>query len=767
MSKIRVVFLLSFVLLSQSLFAQSNGGPGVGLWSSLFSYYEVTSLAFDGSTFYCGTSSGLFTYNKEDEEITAYSKTNGMHDVGIVSVAYDAASGYTVIGYENSNIDLFKSGVFYNVPDLMISNVIGDKTIKDIVAANGIAYISTGIGLVNVNIENKEIKETIQFFEGATMGMVNSATISNNTIYVATTTGVYKTHLDNPFIQNSTSWTKVNNDNFKKIQSSGTNIFTSNETGVFVLNGSSSNIIFPETNVLSLSSGKAGAVWVSITNDYNGKGILINSNGTAVDSFIGINNPMSVVDDGVNLWFTGGAPVPLHGGLRLRKTTSTSEAFVPQGPWSNTTFDVWAKNGDMWMAHGSLDQNWTYLQNYWAFEHYSNYQWTNFSQAVGYTSPTGNTSDCIRILKDDQFSGNVYAGYFVGGLYELKPDGSMKNYREGYLEPALLDPTSIRVGDMKLDDRGNLWITNYGANKELKVKTKDGNWYGFHVGANANRTAADLVIDNANQKWYIAPNGGRLAVYNDNGTIENLADDASKVLRTGEGAGNLPDNNTLCIAKDNDGAIWVGTTNGIGIIACPEIVLQNQCEAERRVVEYPGQARAYLFQEQTVRAIAVDGGNRKWIGTTSGLWLISDDGRTLIESFTTQNSPLPSNEIYRINIDPITGDVYISTAKGLVIFRGTATEGGTENEKPLLIYPNPVPIDFSGDIAIRGLVENADVRITDISGQLVYRTQANGGQAVWNGRDYTGKRVQTGVYLVFVVSKDGSKKTTGKIIISE
>src|SRR5690606_33054955 len=139
--------------------------------------------------------------------------------------------------------------------------------------------------------------------------------------------------------------------------------------------------------------------------------------------------------------------------------------------------------------------------------------------------------------------------------------------------------------------------------------------------------------------------------------------------------------------------------------------------------------------------------NRKWVGTANGVWLISEDGEKVIYRFSEDNSPLPSNQIRRINIDPVTGDVYISTSKGLVSFRSTATEGKEAIEDPLLVYPNPVPPGFSGMIAVRGLTENADVRITDISGQLVYRTKAFGGQAVWNGRDYTGHKVQSGVYL--------------------
>lgn len=73
--------------------------------------------------------------------------------------------------------------------------------------------------------------------------------------------------------------------------------------------------------------------------------------------------------------------------------------------------------------------------------------------------------------------------------------------------------------------------------------------------------------------------------------------------------------------------------------------------------------------------------------------------------------------------------------------------------------------EYNGTIAIKGLVTNADVRITDVSGQLVFRTIAQGGQATWNGKNYLGQKPKSGVYYVFVSNTDGAKTKTGKFII--
>ena len=302
---------------------------------------------------------------------------------------------------------------------------------------------------------------------------------------------------------------------------------------------------------------------------------------------------------------------------------------------------------------------------------------------------------------------------------------------------------------------------------QLYVKdATNGNWYKFRVPNAPN--GGPITIDDYGQVWFVCYgiNGG-VAVYNTNGTISNQADDKSYHLTTGIGTGNLPSNIVFCIAKDKNNNIWVGTDNGIGIISnCSAPFTQSPpCDAQLPIVQYD-QYAGYLFVGSNVRSIAVDGANRKWVGTDEGVWLLSPDASKIIYRFTVDNSPLPSNIIQKIAIDKVTGDIYIGTGMGLVTYHSNATEGGTSNQN-VMVFPNPVSSGYNGTIAIKGLVANADVRITDIDGQLVYRTTALGGQAIWNGTDYKGHRPQTGVYLIFVSSSDGTQTYTGKIVFMQ
>ena len=217
------------------------------------------------------------------------------------------------------------------------------------------------------------------------------------------------------------------------------------------------------------------------------------------------------------------------------------------------------------------------------------------------------------------------------------------------------------------------------------------------------------------------------------------------------------------MAKDKNGFIWIGTNDGIGIIQCLENVFSSQgCDAVLPVVQQGG-FNQYLFNGEEVRSIAVDGADRKWVATKNGVWLINPEGDKVIYRFTEENSPLLSNDVKRIAIDGKTGEAFFATANGICSFRSTATEGDETNNN-VMVFPNPVPPGYNGTIAIRGLVNNAIVKITELDGRLVYQTRALGGQAIWDGKDYRGRKISSGVYLV-LVSDDGRKENLATKII--
>jgi len=268
---------------------------------------------------------------------------------------------------------------------------------------------------------------------------------------------------------------------------------------------------------------------------------------------------------------------------------------------------------------------------------------------------------------------------------------------------------------------------------------------------------SQMIVDDANQVFIVSPKGNGLICYNYGTSIDAVNDDKWKNYLVGAGNGNLPSNNVQCIAKDKNGFIWVGTDKGIGIIQCSsEIFSGAGCDALIPIVQQDRFA-GYLFHDESVQCIAVDGANRKWIGTKNGVWLISPDGDKIIYQFTTENSAILSNDVKKIAINPISGEVFMATFSGICSFRSTATEA-TESNQSVLVFPNPVPPGYNGSIAIRGLANNALVKIAELNGTLVYQTRALGGQAIWDGKNYKGQKIASGVYIVIVRDDTGNEK---------
>jgi hypothetical protein len=219
------------------------------------------------------------------------------------------------------------------------------------------------------------------------------------------------------------------------------------------------------------------------------------------------------------------------------------------------------------------------------------------------------------------------------------------------------------------------------------------------------------------------------------------------------------------MANDKDGFIWIGTARGIAVVQCPERLFEpGGCEAILPVAQQDRFA-GFLFQNEEVRTIAVDPANRKWIGTRNGVWCISSSGDKVIYRFTENNSPLLSNDVKQIAIDRQSGEVYFSTFNGICSFRSTAA-APTETKQEVLVFPNPVPPGYNGSIVLRGAVNNALVKITELNGRLVYQARSLGGQVVWDGRNYNGGKVASGVYLVFIKSDNGPERQVGKVVIA-
>lgn len=776
------IYPLSVFFILYAFFVQAQDKP-VGYWESHLPYNDALALATDGKVLYTIGTQAFFTYDPGgNNQPVPYSKVEGMSDIGMQQIGYDDATATVILVYANGNIDLFKNNTFYNIPDLKIKTISGSKTIFQIYTENGTAYLSSALGILALDITNQTLA-TYQFSLNNLAIPVNSFTGNKNYFYAATGIGLFRIPKNSSQIQNFMAWEQVDSNTYTNITNVNGSLFLSTSNSVYTYaNGFLQLLysVYDTTHHTTLKHIDAGLsrLFISEYDDstFTGHIKTMDLSYNLLDSFVYVGNPAQVVQrPDSSIWIAD-----RFFGL-MKKTPSkpldslsTPARYIPIGPNSQTSFDIYANNKKIWVAHGGYDDKYFATNSQSGISNLANGKWKVYPGS-SFTSASDNLStmkDFIA-LANDETNGVLYAASYLNGLLTMKEDGSSYQITDlnSVFEPTfqLSNGAAARqlVGLALDNSTGNLWVSQIQTPHQLFAKTPDGTWYKFTAPGVIN--GGPLVIDDNGQIWFISinsDNGGGVAVYNTNGTLNDPTDDVSYHLTTGVGSGNLPSNNVLCIAKDKNNDIWVGTDNGIAIISNCYISKQSQgCDANIPIVQYD-QYAGYLFAGSSVLTIAVDGANRKWVGTDEGIWLLSSDASKIIYRFTVDNSPLPSNSVQKISIDKVTGDVYIGTDMGLISFHGTATEGGTSNQN-VQVFPNPVKSGFTGTIAIKGLAANADVRITDIDGQLVFRTTALGGQAVWNGLDYKGHRPQTGVYLFFVSSSDGSQTYSGKIIFTQ
>ena len=738
----------------------------IGAWQSHLSYNLALGVSTNGTDVFAATEIAPYVYHTKDGSFETFSKVNGLHDVQTTHTAYDTTNDCFVFAYANGNLDFYQDDYFFSIPDIKLKTITGSKTINRLYTNNGCLYVATDFGLVLIDIKNREVKNTYTLIANSQTLSIKDVCIHQSNIYVCTNAGIYKANKNNPFLQSMNNWTLLAATNSSAcITSNGQDLFWSKKDSLFQINQANSVFKFKVDKPITYLGSTTSNLVLCTFSDSLGVGSFVkyNSNLQKLDS-IRMGKPVQAVCLLNGSWMVADA----YEGLKYLTNSGSNLSLRFDCPTTYTAFSILADNTKLIVAHGGHDDKFGPMNSPAGISFRNDpFKWKNYT---AWTYPF--FSDTVRdflCLAKDPIDATLYAGTYYNGMWSFKSDGTATAFKQNsFLSASATEPGNYNVTGLAFDSYGNLWINQFGSTKELICKKRNNSIYKFQI-PNSSRpipyAAAGLLIDDYNQKWYFAPRGGGVIVYNDNNTIENANDDAYVQLLSGKGAGNLPSNQVNCLAKDQSGAIWIGTDNGIGIVNCPRNVIARTCEAEIRIVQYDLFA-SYLFSGQNITAIAVDGANRKWVGSNNGVWLISEDATKIIQRFTVANSPLPSNNINTISIDNKTGDVYFGTEFGLVSFKSTATEG-TETYNDVLVYPNPISsASFSGTIAIKGLLENADVRFTDINGQLVYKTKALGGQATWNGIDYTGHKPAPGVYLIFAADKLGQDVMVSKLIIN-
>lgn len=746
----------------------------VGQWRDHLPYSNALKVAEGDNKIYCSTDNAVFYYDKSDNSLNKLTKVNGLSDIGISAMSFDNKNNVLLIGYSNGNIDLVYKSTVYNVSDIKRKLFSGSKSINNFYNINNYSYVSTGFGIVVLDILNKEIKETYFIAENGNKINVNEIASDGNTIAAATEAGVYSSSLNGVNLSDFNNWEKWNFLPKKDSVFNSIVYFSSKYILSFdsqILNGDSIYLVSNSTwqyfdtdphtiYSLSVSNNKLLINNSNKIQIFNEQLVLTNS---ITDFYLSpLYVKYSIFDKDNVLWIAD-----KRNGL-VKQSGSNFERFIPNGPSNNRVVSISVEGSNLFAAAGGKNGSWGNLWNSGELHVFKEEEWKSYNG--GNNSGLGGILDIVKVLVNPSNSAQTYAASWGYGLLELNGTDVVARYKDdnSSLQSIFPGQNYYRIHGLALDANNNLWVTNSQVEKPFSVKTSTGNWYAFNYSSYINTDyVGDIIVTKDNYKWSILPRGVGLFAFDEKGTYENQEDDEYKKFAVLDENGQIITNDIYSIAEDYEGQIYVGTNKGIVVYYNPENVFSGENFYAHRIIipsEIEGQA-AYLLENELITSIVIDGANRKWIGTeSSGIFLMSEDLSEEIHHFTIENSPLLSNNITSIAIDNITGEVFIGTEKGIISYKGTATKGSDNFEK-VYTYPNPVRENYNGPITISGLVANSDVKITDISGNLVYETKSEGGQAIWYGKNFEGRKVNTGIYLVFSTNSDGTKTNVTKILV--
>lgn len=743
--------ILIYFFLPSKIQAQEN--IPLGTWRMHLSYNKINTVAIGTDKVFAASDNGVMIFDKNDNSITSLSKLNGLTGAGISFINFNAPTNQLLITYEDGNLDIIKENTIINFDRLKTStSIAGSKKLNHISFRSDFAYIASDYGLVVFDLKSNEVKETWRDLGvGGSKLKIYQSTFLADSIFLVTEKGVLVGNRNDNLLDYN-SWkrfdvgsfsgavqfiTSFNDKIYVAINNSGIYKY---ENGAWIKKSFLQNIIFTSLN--------SSANNLLITENQNLWKLNSANTLTQITDAL-VKQPVFAVEDGAGKFWIG----DVQDGL-VSDISGSFLNYFSNGPSNTSAARLKFNNKIMYSVPGGYSPTFEALDNAGSYDFFRDGLWRN------QTSTALDLTD-IEFVSDKIFLSSFgYGVEKILGAGENETSSTLYNETNSTLVNTNPPAKFVNVTAIEKSSSG-LWVANYGTSNSLHLLKNDDTWQTFSFPFLPSRYPTDLRVDFNENIWMILDplQGGGVIVF-------DLKNDIAVYVTEEVGHGGLPTvekqsakARSICI--DHDGYVWIGTDEGVSYFIDPLDVFTSSFDAVKPIFE-----NRYLLKSEKITAIEVDGANRKWIGTENGVWLFNPTGEILINNFTVENSPLISNNINDIEINPETGEVFFATEKGIVSYRGDATDGASTFQQ-IKIFPNPVTPEFNGTVAISGWATDAIVKITDISGKLIWQTQANGGTASWNMRDYNGHRAVTGIYLVFAATEDATENIVGKIAVIE
>lgn len=760
-------FILStFLLLSLS---RSISQVAIGEWRSHLPANNFTLVDELGMSVFLANSSGVLIHDREDGSNQHLTKINSLVSEGISAFACSEENRVCVIGYEDGNIDIISNTkTVYNQPALKNNFIVGNKRVNDIVFLDTTAILSTNIGLLNLDLKTFNINADKRFKINNDLLPIITSKVFHDSLFMASSFGVYKSKLDGIFEEN-----QLEPVFFKEEPSAIDQFFVLNDQ--LHLSYVVDSLYFGDTlysysnNQFNKIASLAGEGFKSI--QIKETTIIIAHPDRVATYDLEFNQTGNIFTYGDDAGMEPRqAKISSQGDILIADQRYGGAITTAENQYNPTLINISSPSvsqttilnqiGDIIYAFpGGTEQTYNIP---WIHD-FEDEKWSSFVLSNDQFSTLRNTMGLV-ISDGTMFVASAGAGIaLVDQNLEIAQLYDYTNSSLQDLEPNI-PYDFVSVTDLITSEDGTLYAMNYRVPEPLVIRHTNGEWESIQFQEAPSPKTSDIIYTENGYLVFTIIDVG-LIVYDTRRTHDDTSDDRYKLLTTSPSSGNLPSANVTCFAVDRDNELWIGTDAGIGVIYSIESVFNENFDGAQKIIVSQDGFNGYLFETETVEAIAVDGANRKWVGTgSSGLFLISADGADQIHNFTKANSPLLDNKVSDLAIHPVSGEVFVASEKGLISYRAEAAEPEPTLEQ-LGVFPNPVKPGYSGNITIKNLTSNSYVRITDNAGNLIFETTSLGGQAIWDGRNRQGQNVPSGVYLVFAATREGTGGQTSKIMI--
>ncbi|UQD55450.1 T9SS type A sorting domain-containing protein [Flavobacterium sp. K5-23] len=753
---------LSFLLLLslQFIFAQSNLS-----WKGYFSYNDIKDVSASSTTIYAASENALFSKSTVSGQIKTTNTIDGLSGQTISSLHYSPQYNKTVVGYENGLMIVVNEvdGSMLKVVDIINKQLPANlKKINHFMEFEGIVYVSCDFGIVQFNLATLLFGDTYFIGDGGAEIIVRQTAVYNGFIYAATNFGIRRADIKGKNLNDYQQWQQIAIGSWSSIETFDTELIAINSSGYIHRYGLNSFVGFVSLSLPSVDMrAKEEYLFVTTAADiyvYNKQMILVRQ--ISKNQLPGNVSAFSCATGIARTLYIG----TKENGM-LTTTITASSAFknsTPSGPLKNNVFALQTTSDALWAAYGDYDISYNpYDLDSYGLSKYTASGWLN----IPYEKVLGAKS-LSRITVNPNKENEVFVSSFFSGLLKIVNDVPSILYNQtnsgleslSFAGPSYID---IRINGTAFDQSGNLWVTNSRIKNGLKVLRTNGQWQSYSMSTildvSEDNSFGRMVIDKFGTKW--------MTTYRDGLIGFNESTNKFKKITAGPDSGNLPIRDVRAVAVDNRNQLWIGTAKGLRILPnVGNFQTESQMTTNPIIILDDNLAQELLY-EQFITDIVVDGSNNKWIGTAdSGLFLVSANGQETKYHFTINNSPLPSNIINDIDINSLTGEVFIATAKGLISFKGIATSA-SDDLNEVYVYPNPVRPEYEGTVKISGLINKANIKITDIEGNLVHETTSEGGTIEWDTTAFGKYKVASGVYMIFISAQDGVETKVKKVMI--